>query len=77
MMHRRAIKLPIHPDETQAVLIPKTFGCTRFVWNKMLGDEQEFYHATDVHFIPTPARYKNEYPCLREVDSLALFALFR
>lgn len=72
MMQRRAINAPIHPDKAQEILIQKTFGCARFIWNKMLGDEQEFYHATDVHFIPTPAKYKSEYPFLREVDSLAL-----
>ena len=56
-MQRRAIKVPIHPDEAQTVLIQKTFGCTRFIWNKMLGDEQEFYHATDMHFIKTERGY--------------------
>ena len=38
----------------------------------MLADEQEFYYATDKHFIPTPAKYKEALPFLREIDSLAL-----
>lgn len=68
----KAIKLRIHPTEKQIVLIEKTFGCCRYIWNKMLGDEIDFYHATDMHFIPTPAKYKKSAPWLKEVDSLAL-----
>ena len=32
----------------------------------------EFYCATDKHFVPTPAKYKKEFPFLKEIDSLAL-----
>lgn len=71
-IQRRAIKIRIYPTEKQAALFMKTFGCCRFVWNKMLEDEQEFYAATDKHFIPTPAKYKREHKFLAEVDSLAL-----
>ena len=66
MKVRRAIKIPIYPTEAQEILLKKTFGCARFIWNKMLGDEQEFYYAADTHFVPTPAKYKNEYPFLRK-----------
>lgn len=58
----RAIKVPIHPNTEQEVLICKTFGCTRLVWNKMLADEQEFYYAADTHFIPTPASIRKRSP---------------
>lgn len=67
-----AIKVRIYPDAAQAELLDKTFGCCRFLWNQMLADEQEFYAATGEHFIPTPARYKNQFPFLKEVDSTAL-----
>lgn len=53
-------------------MIEKTFGCCRYLWNKMLSDVQEFYAATDLQYIPTPAHYKKEAPFLREVDSQAL-----
>ena len=69
---QRAIKIRIFPSDAQKKQITRTFGCCRFVWNKMLSDEQLFYYATDKHFIPTPAKYKNEFPFLKEVDSLAL-----
>lgn len=68
----RGVEFPIYPDVEQEVLIQKTFGCVRFIWNHMLSDEQEFYVATGEHYIPTPARYKTEFPFLKEVDSLAL-----
>lgn len=68
----RAIKYRAYPTEEQAVLLAKTFGCVRFVWNRMLTDAQTFLDETGVFFIPTPAKYKKEFPFLKEVDSLAL-----
>lgn len=68
----RAIKYRAYPTEGQAVLLAKTFGCVRFVWNHMLTDAQTFLNETGVFFIPTPAKYKKEFPFLKEVDSLAL-----
>lgn len=66
------IKFRLHPSTEQAELIEKTFGCCRWLWNQMLSDVQEFYAATDEHYIPTPARYKKEAPFLKEVDSQPL-----
>lgn len=69
---QRAIKFRIYPDTEQETLIGKTVGCCRFIWNKMLEDEETFYVATDKCYIPTPAKYKKEFPFLKEADSLAL-----
>lgn len=66
------IKVRLHPAPEQAELIEKTFGCCRYLWNKMLTDVREFYAATDLQYIPTPACYKKEAPFLKEVDSQAL-----
>lgn len=71
-LRNRAIKVRIYPTDEQKILFAKTFGCCRFVWNKMLSDENFFYEETDSHFVPTPAKYKSEFPFLKEVDSLAL-----
>ena len=71
-MENRSIKIRVYPNEDQAQLIHKTFGCCRWYWNQALGDEQEFYAATDKHHITTPAKYKSMAPFLKEVDSLAL-----
>lgn len=68
----RAIKYRAYPTEEQAVLLGKTFGCVRFVWNHMLKDAQRFLDESGAFFVPTPAKYKKEFPFLKEVDSGAL-----
>ena len=66
------IKVRLYPDAAQTELFEKTFGCCRYLWNQMLADQQRFYLETGSHFIPTPAKYKNGAPFLREVDNQAL-----
>ena len=66
------LKVRLYPDEAQAELFEKTFGCCRYIWNRMLSDQQRFYIETNAHFIPTPAKYKKEAPFLTEVDNQAL-----
>ena len=66
------IKVQLYPDAAQSELFEKTFGCCRYIWNQMLSDQQRFYLETGRHFIPTPAKYKNSAPFLREVDNQAL-----
>jgi len=66
------IKVRLFPTAEQAGLFEKTFGCCRYVWNQMLSDQERFYLETGKHFIPTPAKYKNAAPFLKEVDNQAL-----
>ncbi len=66
------IKARLYPTAEQTTLFEKTFGCCRYIWNRMLADQQRFYIETDAHFIPTPAKYKKEAPFLKEVDNQAL-----
>ncbi len=68
----KAIKYRIYPTREQAVLFAKTFGCCRKVYNLMLADKMESYQATGKFVAVTPAKYKKEYPYLKEADSLAL-----
>ena len=68
----RAIKYRAYPTSEQQALLAKTFGCVRFIWNHMLIDAQQFLDEAGTFFVPTPAKYKNEFPFLKEVDSLAL-----
>ena len=68
----KAYKFRIYPNEKQKILIAKTFGCVRFIYNKMLGDKIEYYHQTQKKLNNTPAQYKTEFEWLKEVDSLAL-----
>ena len=59
------IKARLYPTAEQAELFEKTFGCCRFIWNRMLSDQQKFYDETGAHFIPTPAKYKDGAPFLK------------
>ncbi len=68
----KAYRFRIYPNEEQKILFAKTFGCVRFIYNKMLGDKIEYYHQTQKKLNNTPAQYKTEFEWLKEVDSLAL-----
>ena len=67
-----AYRFRIYPNRDQEVLLAKTFGCCRFLYNQMLGDKIREYEASKKMLRNTPAMYKKEYPFLKEVDSLAL-----
>ena len=68
----KAYKFRIYPNEKQKILFAKTFGCVRFIYNKMLEDKIEYYNKTKERLNNTPAQYKTEFEWLKEVDSLAL-----
>jgi len=68
----KAYKFRLYPNCDQRVMFAKTFGCTRFIYNRMLSDKIAHYEETKQYLRTTPARYKQEFPFLKEVDSLAL-----
>ncbi|WP_339343618.1 IS200/IS605 family element RNA-guided endonuclease TnpB [uncultured Psychrobacter sp.] len=68
----KAYKVRLYPNEDQQVFFAKSFGCSRFIWNKMLADKIDHYKATKTTLNNTPAQYKKEFEWLKEVDSLAL-----
>ncbi len=75
----KAYKYRIYPNKEQEEIIKKTFGCVRFVYNQMLANRKEIHekYEDDKQALMeqkylTPANYKNEYPWLKDVDSLAL-----
>ena len=63
-------------------MLEKTFGCGRFIWNKMLAERKGAYaffgasslkgQATFDYNPNTEAYYKRVYPFLAEVDSQSL-----
>ena len=65
-------KYRIYPNGEQEIYFAKCFGCVRFVYNKMLSEKQEYHKETGKSLRVTPAKYKKEYPWLKEADSLAL-----
>ncbi|RNF38869.1 RNA-guided endonuclease TnpB family protein [Planococcus salinus] len=78
-MANKAYKFRLYPTNEQEQLLLKTFGCVRFVYNKMLAERKEIYEQfkDDKELLkkqkfPTPAKYKTDFEWLKEVDSLAL-----
>ncbi len=71
-MANKAYKFRIYPNDEQKILFAKTFGCVRFIYNKMLSDKIKYYEETKQQLNNTPAQYKAEFEWLKEVDSLAL-----
>ena len=69
----RCMEFRINPTMEQRILIWKTFGCNRFVWNHLL-DERISYEKLNKGKLlnTTPAHLKKENPFLCEVDSMAL-----
>ena len=77
MERLKAYKFRIYPTEEQEIFFAKTFGCVRKVYNLMLNDRKKAYEevkndSSKKMTFPTPAKYKKEFPFLKEVDSLAL-----
>ena len=73
----KAYKFRIYPNEEQKVYLAKTFGCTRFVYNKMLADRIKSYEENKDLGIktmkyPTPAQYKNEFEWLNQESKKAV-----
>ena len=71
-MIRKAYKYRIYPNKAQKEYFAKCFGCVRFFYNKSLSDMNDIYKVTKKYEDIAPATYKEDYPFLKEVDSLAL-----
>ena len=71
-MANKAYQFRIYPNKEQKVLFAKTFGCVRFIYNKMLSNKIKYYEEIKQKLNNTPAQYKTEFEWLKEVDSLAL-----
>ena len=77
MEQLKAYKFRIYPTEEQEIFFAKSFGCVRKVYNLMLDDRKKAYEevkndSSKKITFPTPAKYKKEFPFLKEIDSLAL-----
>lgn len=69
---RRAFKYRLLPTKEQAVLINKTVGCARLVYNAMLFDYKEQLGNGMKPKLKEVTYFKQTYGFLNEVDSLAL-----
>ena len=70
--YNKAYKFRLLPNKEQETLFAKTFGCVRFIWNKMLAYTDNYYKEHGKTSYITPAKFKSEFEWLKEVDSLAL-----
>jgi len=68
----RCYRYRIYPNKKQRIFFAKTFGCVRFIYNKILEDKIAYYKEKGEMLKVYPAHYKDEFPWLREVDSQAL-----
>ncbi|MFE5381694.1 RNA-guided endonuclease TnpB family protein, partial [Bacillus cereus] len=77
MMINKAYKFRIYPNQAQAILINKTIGCSRFVFNHFLSLWDHAYKETGKGLTygtcsaKLPAM-KKEFVWLKEVDSIAI-----
>jgi len=74
---QKSIRVRLYPTEEQKVLISKTIGCCRFIYNQTLTDCKQSYEQTQ-HFPSKKersaniVRMKEEQSFLKEVDACAL-----
>jgi putative transposase len=78
-MVNKAYKIRLYPTKKQSTLMDKTFGCVRFIFNKMLDEKTSVYELLKndkkklySHKYKTEKEYKVEFPWLSEVSSYAL-----
>ena len=71
---RKAYKFLAIPTEEQRVMFAQTFGCVRYLYNRMLDDKSKAYKYFGEKLNLTPAWYKHISCCrwLADVDALAL-----
>lgn len=72
MKLNKSFKFRLLPNQIQIDLLAKTFSCCRFIYNKMLEDKIKYYEETKRQLLVTPAKYKQEFEWLKEVDSYSL-----
>ncbi|WP_459796806.1 helix-turn-helix domain-containing protein, partial [Alkalibacterium sp. m-11] len=81
-MRHKAYKFRLYPNKEQEILIAKTIGCSRFVFNHFLAKWNELYESTGkgLSYNSCSAQLtelKKEIDWLREVDSISLQSALR
>ena len=73
----KSFKVRIYPNEEQKILIDKTFGCARYVYNFMLNLKQKLYEYHNIslsykHMSKILTELKRHKTWLKDVDAVAL-----
>lgn len=81
---QKGYKYRIYPNAQQKVLLARTFGCTRFVWNRLLDQAQKAHEAQKINpqfpkygvsgydFVKRLPWLKQDHNFLQEISSVAL-----
>lgn len=72
MLRNRAYKFRLYPTKEQSILINKTFGCTRLIYNMCLVKKKNNSELSCYDLIKEIPKFYLEYPFLKEVDSCTL-----
>ena len=67
----KSYQFRLYPNDSQIIMIQKTFGCTRFVYNHYL-EKRKKGDLTCFDTIKDLPNLYSEYPFLKEVDSCSL-----
>lgn len=67
-----AYKYRMYPNNEQCLYLNKMFGCSRFIYNKMLGDKIKHYESNKEMLKNSYAQYKDEFTWLKDADARAL-----
>lgn len=68
----KAIELRLYPNKEQQILLSKTFGCCRKVYNLALAESIESYKQNGKFEHSNYTTYKEQFPFLGEVEAQAL-----
>ena len=68
----KAYKFRLYPNDVQRILVNKTFGCTRFIYNYFLDKCKNNRYIKAFDMCNEIKELYVEYPFLKEVDSCAL-----
>lgn len=69
---KKGLEIRLYPSKEQRVLIDRTLGCSRFVYNHVLSLKKELWEDYKLSFNPNLKSFKEEWKFLTKVPSQAL-----
>jgi putative transposase len=69
---KKGLEIRLYPSKEQRVLIDRTLGCSRFVYNHTLALKKELWEDYKLSFNPSLKSFKEEWKFLTKVPSQAL-----
>ena len=69
---KKGLEVRLYPSKEQRILIDRTLGCSRFVYNHVLAIKKELWEDYKLSFNPNLKSFKEEWKFLTKVPSQAL-----